>query len=145
MIRHPRAPSAIVIIEGGTPPRAKRKISKLSYFQGHLDLTTTAHDNLIDHISCIGKESKDKKRDLSKSKVIVLKTEQIEALGSRKVVRTSVGTRLSKSRKNGKHLENMSQGIKKDLEKGCSRSKTIKYEQTKSLGVFPFTRNMIKE
>ena len=52
---------------------------------------------------------------------------------------------LSKSRKNGQHLEKMSHSIKKDMKKCFSRSKTVKDEQTKSLGVFPSTRYMIKE
>ena len=39
----------------------------------------------------------------------------------------------------------MSQCIKKYLKKGSSQLKTAKDEQIKSLSVFPFTKNMIKE
>ena len=49
------------------------------------------------------------------------------------------------SRKNGKHLEKMSQGIKKALKKDSSQSRMVKDKQTKSLSVFSSTKNMIKE
>ena len=61
-----------------------------------------------------------------------------EVSRSRKIVQTS-------AKKNGKHLEMMSQGIEKDLKRDSSRTKTVKDEQTKSLSVFLSTKNMIKE
>ena len=39
----------------------------------------------------------------------------------------------------------MTQCIKKDLKNNFTQTKTDKNEQTKSLGVFPSTRNMIKK
>ena len=100
---------------------------------------------MIFHGSSTEKGSKGQTRELSKSKVVVLKNVLTEVFGSQNTLITSARTGPSKARKNGTHLEDMLQGFGKNLKKGFSRTKTIRDEQTKSLGVFPSTINMIKE